>query len=200
MGQVKMVEIKEAAEKGRNRKTEAAEKERSINHGLMGILSWDGNPMANPPRTEFPRRKNLDGHEVEKFGLRDDRHVVTCERQLAVGVDWRNHHDRRTRGLPLGRHLDSTGEQSGRRIAERIRKQELGHGKQRRLKAHHLWDIPEPDTISKSAQSAPGGYFQNTGVPRDHPAVISRTPVRHIITRLLSSKWPTQPAITRRYL
>jgi hypothetical protein len=124
MGQVKMVEIKEAAEKGRNGKAKAAEKERSINNGLMGILSWDSNPMENPPRTEFPRRKNPDGHEVEKFGFRDDRHVVTCERQLAVGVDWRNHHGRRARGFPLGRHLDSTGEQSGRRIAERIRKRE----------------------------------------------------------------------------
>jgi hypothetical protein len=64
----------------------------------------------------------------------------------------------------------------------------------------HLLDIPEPDTVSKSAQSAPGSYFQNTGVPRHHPAVISKTPVRHIITRLLSSKWPAQPAIARRYL
>jgi hypothetical protein len=124
MGQVKMVEIKEAAKKRRNGKAKAAEKEMSINHGLMGILSWDSNPMENPPRAEFPRRKSPDGHEVEEFGLRDDGHVVTCERQLAVGVDWRNHHDRQTRGLPLGRHLDSTGEQSRRRIAEMIRKQE----------------------------------------------------------------------------
>jgi hypothetical protein len=54
------------------------------------------------------------------------------------------------------------------------RKQELGHGKQRRLKAQHLWDILEPDTVSKSAQSAPGGYFQNTGMPRHHPAAISK--------------------------
>ncbi len=91
MGQVKMIEIKEAAEKGRNGKTKTAEKERSINHGLMGILSRDSDPMANPPRTEFPRRKNPDGHEVEKFGLRDNGHVVTCERQLAVGVDGGNH-------------------------------------------------------------------------------------------------------------
>ena len=124
MGQVKMVEIKEAAEKGRNGKTEAAEKERSVNHGLMGILSRDSNPMANPPRTEFPRGKNPDGHKVEKFGLGDDRHVVTCERQLVVGVDWRNHHSRQARGLPLGCHLDSTSDQSGRRMAERIRKRE----------------------------------------------------------------------------
>jgi hypothetical protein len=28
-------------------------------------------------------------------------------------------------------------------------KQELGRGKQRRLKARHLWDIPESDTVSK---------------------------------------------------
>ena len=124
MGQVEMVEIKEAAEKGTNGESETAEKKRNVNHGFMGILCRDSDPMTNPPRTELPRGKNPDGHEVEKFGFRDDGHVVTCERQLAVGVDWRNHHGRRTRGFPLGRHLDSTGEQSGRRIAERIRKQE----------------------------------------------------------------------------
>ena len=91
MGQVKMVEIKEAAEKGRNGKTEAAEKERSVNHGLMGILSRDSNPMANPPRTELPRGKDPDGHKMEKVRLGDNRHMVTCERQLAVGVDGGNH-------------------------------------------------------------------------------------------------------------
>ena len=123
MGQVKMVEIKEAAEKGRNGKAKAAEKERGINNELMGILSWNSKPMANPPRTEFPRRKNPDGYEV-KFSFRNDGHMVTCERQLAVGVDWRNHHSRRARGLPLGCHLNSTSEQSGRRMAERIRKRE----------------------------------------------------------------------------
>jgi hypothetical protein len=94
MGQVNMVEIKEAAEKGRNGKAKAAEKERGVNNGLMGIFGRNSKPMTNPPRIEFPRRKNPDGYEVEKFRLRNDRHVVTCERQLAVGVDWRNHHSR----------------------------------------------------------------------------------------------------------
>jgi hypothetical protein len=94
MGQVNMVEIKEAAEKGRNGKAEAAKKERGVNNGLMGILGRNSKPMANLLRTEFPRRKNPDIYEVEKFRLRNDRHVVTCERQLAVGVDWRNHHSR----------------------------------------------------------------------------------------------------------
>jgi hypothetical protein len=54
--------------------------------------------------------------------------------------------------------------------------QELGHGKQRRLKAQLLWDILEPDTTSKSAQSSPGGYFRNPSMPRGHPAVISKKP------------------------
>jgi hypothetical protein len=119
-----MVEIKEAAEKGRDGKAKAAEKERGVNNGLMGILCRNSKPMANPPRTEFSRRKNPDRYEVEKFSFRNDGHVVTCERQLAIGVDWRNHHSRRARGFPLGCHLDSTSEQSGRRMAERIRKRE----------------------------------------------------------------------------
>jgi hypothetical protein len=94
MGQVNMVEIKEAAEKGRDGKAEAAEKKRGVNNGFMGILCRNSKPMANPPRTEFSRRKNPDRYEVEKFSFRNDGHVVTCERQLAVGVDWRNHHSR----------------------------------------------------------------------------------------------------------
>jgi hypothetical protein len=52
-------------------------------------------------------------------------------------------------------------------------KQELGHGKQRRLKEQYIWDIPGSDTVSKKrpvitrrlllkhrrAMSSPGGYF-----------------------------------------
>jgi hypothetical protein len=93
MGQVKMIEIKEAAKKGRNGKTETAEKKRNVNYGLMGILCRDSDPVTNPPRTQLPRGKDPDGHEVEKGGLGDNRHVVTCERQLTVGVDWGNHRD-----------------------------------------------------------------------------------------------------------
>jgi hypothetical protein len=106
VGQVNVVEIKEAAEKGRDGKAEAAEKKRSVDYGLVGILRRDSSPTANPPRTEFPRRKNPDGYEVEEFSFRNNGHMVTCERQLAVGVDWRDHRSRRARSFPLGRHLD----------------------------------------------------------------------------------------------
>jgi hypothetical protein len=120
MGQIKTIEIKEAAEKGRNRKSETAEKKRNINHGFVGILCRNSDPVANPPRTELPRGKDPDGHEMEKVRLGDNRHMVTCERQLAVGVDGGNHRGGSTRGFSLGRHLNSTGEQSESRIAERI--------------------------------------------------------------------------------
>jgi hypothetical protein len=125
MGQVNVVEIKEVAEKGRDGKAEAAEKKRGVNNEFMGIFCRNSEPMANPPRTEFSRRKNPDRYEVEKFSFGNNRHVITCERQLAVGVDWRNHHSRRARGFPLGRHLDSNSEQSGRQMAERIREQKI---------------------------------------------------------------------------
>jgi hypothetical protein len=91
MGQVEAIEIKEAMEEWRNGKSKTAEKKRNVNHGFMGILCWDSDPMANPPRTKLPRGKDPDGYEVEKVRLRDNRHMVTCERQLAVGVDGRNH-------------------------------------------------------------------------------------------------------------
>jgi hypothetical protein len=118
MGQIKAIEIKETAEKGGNRKSETAEKKRNINHGFVGILCRNSDPMANPPRTELLRRKDPDGHKMKKVRLRNNRHLVTCERQLAVGVDMGNHSSGRARGLPLERHLNSAGEQNGSRIAK----------------------------------------------------------------------------------
>jgi hypothetical protein len=92
VGQVKTIEIKEAAEKGRNGESKTVEKKRNINHGLVGILCRNSDPVANPPRTKILRGKDPDGHKVEKVRLGDNRHMVTCKRQLTVGVDWRIHH------------------------------------------------------------------------------------------------------------
>jgi hypothetical protein len=98
----------------------------------------------------------------------------------------------------------------GRKARTRARKAEA-------FKSAVLMDIPEPDTVSKSAESAPGSYLQNTSVPRCHSAVTSKTPAchvvsrqllpkhqratlspdshSHIITRLLPSTWPAQPVL-----
>ena len=91
MGQIQVIEIKKTEEKGGNRKSKTAEKKRNINNGFVGVLCWNSDPVANPPRTELPRGKDPDGHEMEKVRLGDNRHMVTCERQLAVGVDRGNH-------------------------------------------------------------------------------------------------------------
>jgi hypothetical protein len=80
LSQVDVIKIKEAAEKRRDGKAEAAEKERSVNYRLVGILCWDSCPVANPPRTEFSRRKNPDGDKTEKLSFKNNGHVVTCER------------------------------------------------------------------------------------------------------------------------
>jgi hypothetical protein len=98
--------------------------------------------------------------------------------------------------------LASRVEASGREYSE-AGMQELGHGKQRRLKAQLLWDILEPDTVSKSAQSSPSGYFQNqratwspgsypqnTNAPPHHSAIIlkvARATCRH--SALLLKRW-----------
>jgi hypothetical protein len=85
-----MVEIKETAEESRNRKSKAANEKRNVNNGLVSVLCWDSDPTADPPRTKFLRRKNSDGDKMKKVGLRNNRHVVTCKRQLTVGIDGRN--------------------------------------------------------------------------------------------------------------
>jgi hypothetical protein len=77
-------------------------------------------------------------------------------------------------------------------------KQELGHGKQRRLKsAVHTGYSRSQIPFPKAPSHHPAVTSKNTGVPRCHSAVTSKTPTGHIITRLLSSKWPTQPILTR---
>ena len=53
-------------------------------------------------------------------------------------------------------------------------KQELGHGKQRRLEAQYLWIFPSQIPFQKA--------------PSQHPAVISKTPACHVITRQLFPK------------
>jgi hypothetical protein len=58
---------------------------------------------------------------MEKVRLKNNRHMVTYERQLTVGIDGGNDSSRRTRSFPLRRHLNLAGEQSGSRIANRQR-------------------------------------------------------------------------------
>ena len=91
MGQIQAIEIKETAEERRNGKSKAADEKRNVNDGFVGVFCRNSDPTADPPRTELLRRKNSDGYEMEKVRFRDNRHMVTCERQLTVGIDGGNH-------------------------------------------------------------------------------------------------------------
>jgi hypothetical protein len=154
MGQIQVIEIKETAKKGGNRKSKTAEKKRNIYNGFVGVFCWNNDPMADPPKTELPRRKNSDGHEMEKIRLRNNRHMVTCKRQLAVGIEG---------GMTATDELDAfrlgaisillvSGTEavsSERKEGLEAEKQELGHGKQRRATMQYTWGFPGLDTISR---------------------------------------------------
>jgi hypothetical protein len=75
-------------------------------------------------------------------------------------------------------------EASGREDSD-AEMQELGHGKQRRLKARLLRDILEPGTFSK--------------VPSHHLAVISEIPACHVDIQQLFPRKPMCHLITRSF-
>jgi hypothetical protein len=90
MGQIQVIEIKETAEERRNGKSKTVDKKRNINDRFVGVFCRNNDPTADPPGTELLRRKNSDGYEMKKVGFRDNRHMVTCEGQLTVGIDGGN--------------------------------------------------------------------------------------------------------------
>jgi hypothetical protein len=116
MSQVQMVKVEETTEEGRNGKSKATDKKRDVDNGLVGIFHWDSDPMTNLPRTKILRRKNSNIDKAEEIRFRDNRHMVTCEGQLAVGVDGRNDHRSRILVLPLGRHCNIVGGLNGSEI------------------------------------------------------------------------------------
>jgi hypothetical protein len=162
-----MVEIKETSEERINRKSKAADEKRNINNGLVGVLRRDSDPMADPPRTKLLRRKNSDGDKMKNVGLRNNRHVITCERQLAVGIDGRNNRCRGILTLPFGRHLNLAGELSRSEITRKqrrsgSRKAGLGIRTQRHATARYKWGFPRPDVISKKCPAITRPLFPKT--------------------------------------
>jgi hypothetical protein len=126
MSQIQIVEIKETAKERRNRKSKAADEKRNVNNGLVGVLLQDSNPTTDPPRAKRLRRKNSDRNKMEKVRFGNNRHVITCERQLTVGFDGRNSRSGRILTLSFGRHLNLAGELSGSKIKGKRRRSGSG--------------------------------------------------------------------------
>jgi hypothetical protein len=92
---------KEAAEKGGDGKSKPNEKW-NINGRFMSVLYRNSDTAADPPRAELLRKQNPNLNEMKKVRFRDDRHMVTSEGQLAVGVDGRDDCSSGALPLPLG--------------------------------------------------------------------------------------------------
>jgi hypothetical protein len=135
MSQVQIVKVKETAKEGRNGKSKATDKKRDVNNGLMSILYRDSNPTTNPPRAKLLQRKNSDIDKVEKIQLGDNRHMITCERQLAIEIDRRNDRNNRILVLPLGCHRNLVGGLSGSEIKG---KQRMLGGKKSEARAQNV--------------------------------------------------------------
>jgi hypothetical protein len=161
VSQIHMVKVKETAKEGGNGKGKTTNKKRNVNNGLMGILFRDSNPTANPPRTKLFGRKNSNIVKEEKIQLGNNRHMITCGRQLAVGIDRRDDRNSWILALPFGRHHNLVGELGGREIKGKQRmfggkKVRLGLRMRRRVTTWCKWGFPRSDTVSKSAKSPLG--------------------------------------------
>jgi hypothetical protein len=116
MSQVQIIKVKKTAEEGRNGKSKVADKKRNKNNGVVGIFCWNSDPTTNPPRTKLLWRKNSNIYKMEEIRLRDNRHMVTCEGQLVVGVDGRDHYCSRILVFSLGCHRNLVGGLNGSEI------------------------------------------------------------------------------------
>jgi hypothetical protein len=81
----------------------------------VGILCRNGNPTPDSPRTQLFWRKNTSFDEVQKVSHGNNRHVVTGEWKLAVGIDWRDDQNSNNLSLPLGRHHGLSNDVGGLR-------------------------------------------------------------------------------------
>jgi hypothetical protein len=121
VSQIQIVKVKETVKEGRNGKSKATDKKRDVKNGLMSILCQNSNPTANPPRAKLLRRKNSDINKVEKIRLGNNRHMITCERKLAIEINRRNDRSSRILVLPLGCHRNLVGGLSGSEIKGKLR-------------------------------------------------------------------------------
>jgi hypothetical protein len=106
-----------------NGKSKPPDKKRDVDNRFMGVLYWNSDPAADPPRTEFFWQQNPNLNKVEKVRFEDNRHVVTNKRKLTIGVDGRDDRSNGALPLPHGSHRNLSNGMSGLRI---VGKQQSG--------------------------------------------------------------------------
>jgi hypothetical protein len=90
-------------------KSKPADEKWNVNDRFMSVLCRNSDSAADPLRTELLRKENPNLNKMKKVEFRDDRHVVTSEWELTVGVDGRDDCSSGALPLPLGGHRDLSG-------------------------------------------------------------------------------------------
>jgi hypothetical protein len=96
----------------------------------VGILYQNSNSAPDSPGAQFFWRKNTNFNKVQKVSFGNNRHMVTGEWKLVVGIDWRDDRNSSTLFSPLGCYHDLSNDADGFRNSgigkRRRKKQEIG--------------------------------------------------------------------------
>jgi hypothetical protein len=127
MRQIQFIEIKEAAEKGGDGKSKPTNEKGNVNNRFMRVFYWNSYTATDLPRAELLRKQNRNLNEMKKIRFRNDRHVVTSDGKLAVGVDGRDDCNSGALSLPLGSHHDfysggASGLENSREAEEQMKR------------------------------------------------------------------------------
>jgi hypothetical protein len=134
-------------------KSKPTNKKRNVNDRFIGILCRNGDVAANPPRAELLWKQNPNFNEMKVVGFRNDRHMVTSEWQLVVGVDRWDDCSNGALPLPLWRHRNLSGGTSRIEISGKQRSGSKGKSEARAQKSKkHV-------SASTNGVSRVGHYF-----------------------------------------
>ena len=113
MCEIQIVKIKKAAEKGRSWKGKPSDEERHEDDSFVSVLCWNGGPAPDSLVTQLLRRQNPCFDKVQEIGLRNNEHMVTGKRKLAIRIFGRNDCSSITLSLPLRSHHGLSSEVGG---------------------------------------------------------------------------------------
>jgi hypothetical protein len=106
MCQIQLIEIKQAREKGGDGKSKPTNEKGNVNDRFMRVFCQNNDTMTDPPRAELLWKQNPNLNEMKKIRLINDRHEITSEGKLAIGVDGRDDCSSGALPLPLRGHRD----------------------------------------------------------------------------------------------
>jgi hypothetical protein len=192
MSQIKTIEIKEATKKGRNRKSETAEKKRNINHGFVGILCRDSDPWqirqeqsSLGGRTPMDTRWRRSGSETTDIWLPAKGNWLLGSMGGITAADELEAFRLGAISTPLANRARAELQRGygGKKTRTRARKAEAAESA-----IHMGYSRVRYRFQKKRPVSTRRLLLKNTGVPRHHPVVTFKTPACHVITRRLLIK------------